>query len=75
MQRELLDLRMFAAAADKTEDDVSTGPQFERGVEQRIEWMTRAVIARVHHDKAIDQSMLFAKCFPALARKTNNIIA
>src|ERR1043166_362636 len=57
---EVFDFRVFAAPTDKAEDDVVAGSQSECGGEQRVERMTRAVIARVHHDEAIRESVLLA---------------
>src|SRR5689334_236794 len=60
-QCELSDLRVFAAATDKTEDDLFTVSQLQRGFEQSVERMTRTVVAGIHHHEPIRESVLLSK--------------
>lgn len=65
---------MFASTADETERDVVAVFQLKRGAEYSVERMTRAMVSGVHYDKPICQSVLAAKRFPALLRKTHRVV-
>ena len=60
-----LDLLEFAAAAGEAERDVLAAGQAPRGFEQGRQRMTRAVIARIHHDVLAVQPVVPPKPFPS----------
>ena len=50
---EVVHLLLLAATSNKTKHNVFMLLQLKCGFEQRVERMTRTVIARIHHDKPI----------------------
>ena len=71
---EIANLRLLASAADKAKRNVLARLQLQRSIKQRIERMTRTVVARVHNDEPIAQPVFAAKRFPALNRKLDRIV-
>ena len=57
MGRELTHLDLLTAAADEAEDDLRSVVECARSVEERVERMTRTVIARLHHYKLLGQAV------------------
>ena len=51
----------FATPADKAEDNSRIGNQAPGSLEQRVERVTRAVVARVHHHILVLQAMTSAE--------------
>src|SRR5260370_493568 len=70
-ERKLLNLALFAAAADKTEGHLFAPYQSGGGFEQRIQRMTRAVVAGVHDHKFVLKTVLTTKGFPSLLLDMN----
>src|SRR6266496_26492 len=57
----VLNFAKFAPATDKTEYDARVTRQLSGRFEQGVEWMTRAMVARIHHHKFALQSVCLAE--------------
>src|SRR6266850_1108876 len=72
--RKVPHLLLLAAAADETEDYLLVIGQTMCCPKQRIEWVTRTVIAGVHNYETLLQIMLPAKCFSSLTVKPDSVV-
>src|ERR1035441_9170220 len=55
----------LAASPDKAENDARIGCKLAGRRQQRIERMTRAVVARIHHDEFSVQAVRLAEAIPS----------
>jgi hypothetical protein len=64
-QARFAHFHLLATTAGETKHDLRS--RFERSsrAQQSVEWMTRAVVTRIHHDELVRQTMCAAKRFPA----------
>src|ERR1039458_7645255 len=59
----------LAASSDKAENDARIGCKLPGRRQQRIERMTRAVVARIHHDEFPVQAVRLAESLPPFGIK------
>src|SRR5882672_1871097 len=71
--RKLLNLALFAAAADKAEGYLLAPYQSGGRFEQRIQRMTRAVVAGVHDHKFVRKTVDATKGLPSLLVEMNGL--